>query len=68
MNLIYIGKDFYWESGTMMSSLYDESGKRMDWGFVGIALERGEEVHIRQATPEEKEPFYKRFFELKKNS
>ena len=57
MNLIYIGDDFYTESGTMMSSIYkiEKSGSlsRSDWGFVQIALEKGEEIHIRQATDSE---------------
>ena len=56
MNLVYIGDKFYNKSGTIMSSIYEVVGKnlkRSDWGFVKIALGNGEEIHIRQATPEE---------------
>lgn len=60
MKLVYIGDKFYHESGTMMSSLYTEDGQRSDWGFVNIALRRGEEVQIRQATSEELERYEKR--------
>lgn len=54
MKLIYIGDHFYTESGTMMSPIYAEDGCRSDWGKVQIALERGDEVHIRQATDAER--------------
>jgi hypothetical protein len=53
MKLIYIGEDFYWESGTAMSSIYTEDGQRSDWGFVTIALQGGEHVEIRPATSDE---------------
>jgi len=50
MKLIYIGDHFYMESGTIMSSIYTETGERSDWGKVQMALKDGEEVEIRQAT------------------
>lgn len=53
MELIYIGDKFYRESGTMMSPIYDVYGNRQDWGFVNVALQYGESVHIRPATGEE---------------
>lgn len=59
MKLFYIGDDFYADSGTMMSSIYHEekapSGNyyRSDWGKVNLALQGGDEVHIRQATDKE---------------
>jgi hypothetical protein len=53
MELIYIGERFYRDSQTMMSSIYDIEGGRQDWGKVQIALQRGESVHIRPATPGE---------------
>lgn len=59
MDLIYIGPEFYFESGTIMSSLYEIEGNRQDWGFVQVALRKGESVHIRPATEEEKKPFRK---------
>lgn len=53
MELIYIGDRFYYESKTVMSSIYNINGHRSDWGFVQIALRDGESVHIRPATQEE---------------
>jgi len=53
MNIIYVGQKFYNQSGSIMSSMYTEDDKRMDYGFLQIALENGEEVFIRQATAEE---------------
>ncbi len=50
MELIYIGNRFYNESKSVMSCVYDINGNRSDWGFVEIALRRGESVHIRPAT------------------
>ena len=65
MNLIYIGDKFYRESQTMMASLYTENGKRYDWGFVGRALENGEEIHIRQANKTEIDYYNKKLKELR---
>ncbi|HUU90512.1 MAG TPA: hypothetical protein VM238_04800 [Phycisphaerae bacterium] len=65
MNLIYIGEHFYLDSGTAMSSIYTEDGQRMDWGFVQIELERGEDVHIRQATADERKPYLARLAHLR---
>ncbi len=56
MNVIHIGNKFYFESGTMMGANYihDENGyTRTDWGKIGLALEAGEEVHIRPANAHE---------------
>ena len=57
MKVIYIGEHYYSKSRTLMSSVYqvDESNtfKRTDWGFIQVALQRGEEVHIRPANEEE---------------
>ena len=53
MKLIYVGEDFYYQSGTIMSRLYTEDGQRSDWGNVTLALIQGKEVHIRPATTEE---------------
>jgi len=60
MKLIYIGDHFYRESRTTMSPIYTEDGKRSDWGFVRIALSKGENVEIRQATVLER-----KFYETK---
>ena len=53
IKLIYIGNRFYSESGTVMSPIYTEAGERYDFGFAAAALANGEEISIRQATPEE---------------
>lgn len=55
MKLVFIGDDFYHNSGTIMSSLYTEDGQRSDWGKVKIALRNGEKVCIRPATEKELE-------------
>jgi len=55
--LVYIGNKFYHESGTVMSSIYKENGERYNWGLVSVALEKGNQITIRQATPKEKEHY-----------
>lgn len=59
MKVIFVGNDYYCESGTRMSNVYqiDDIGglERTDWGFIQAALAKGEEVHIRPATKEELE-------------
>lgn len=55
VELFFIGDEFYFKSGTSMSSLYGVATKeRWDWGFVSVALKDGREVHIRPATAEER--------------
>lgn len=52
LNLVH-RRSFYSDSNTRMSSLYNITSKyweRWDWGNVEIALEAGQEVHIRPAT------------------
>lgn len=50
-NLIYVGEKYYEQSKSMMSSLYEEGTlERWDWGFVNVALRKGEPVNIRPAT------------------
>jgi hypothetical protein len=66
MNLIYIGRKFYSESSTIMSSIYDIEGRRQDWGSVERSLERGEEIHIRQASRIEMEHYEKELEKIKK--
>ncbi len=53
VNLIYIGDKFYGESSTAMSPLYTVEGDRYDYGFMQIALARGDEINIRQANKKE---------------
>lgn len=64
--LIYIGDNFYFESGTSMSSIYTVDGRRFDWGFVRVALENGESVHIRPATTEERNNYEARLNQLRR--
>jgi hypothetical protein len=54
MNLIFIGLEYYIESGTSMSPIYHEgTWMRSDWGKAEIALGKGETVTIRPATTDE---------------
>lgn len=54
INLFYIGDNFYWDSGTSMSSIYEiGTGVRYDWGFVQGDLRDGKTVNIRPANKEE---------------
>ena len=66
MNLIYIGDHFYPESGTMMSPIYTEDGRRSDWGFVQCALRDGATVNIRQATQAERDHYEAQLSRLKR--
>lgn len=65
MKLIYIGDHFYWQSGSAMSSLYTEDGRRSDWGFIQTALKNGEPVEIRPATNAERAPYEARLTRMK---
>lgn len=52
--LIYVGDKYYMESGTMLSTLYEEgTWSRYDWGFVQRDLREGIPITIRPATKEE---------------
>ena len=64
MELIYIGENFYGDSGTIMSSIYTVDGERSHWGKVQLALEKGESVHIRPATDLELLPYKNKLIEL----
>lgn len=66
LRVYYIGDNFYYDSGTMMSSIYLESGMRTDWGKVQIALKEGMEVHIRQANDAEMFAAYRKLAEIQK--
>ena len=69
MNCVYIGDRFYRESGTMISPVYeikDGGYSRTDWGFIQIALEKGEELHIRPAMVDEISFFEKKMEECNK--
>jgi hypothetical protein len=52
--LIFIGNNYYSESGSWMSSLYEEgTWSRYDWGFVQRDLGEGIPITIRPATEDE---------------
>lgn len=53
LKLIYIGDDYYFKSGSIMSSIYMESGERTDWGKVCVVLDEGKSVFIRPAMADE---------------
>jgi len=62
VNVIFIGEKFYFESGTIMSSIYeltDNKYERTDWGKVQINLQKGVCVNIRPANEEELNVFNK---------
>lgn len=53
MKVVYFfGDEYYQKSGTMMGSLYTESGKRYDWGFLQRDVRNGEDVVVKPATRE----------------
>jgi hypothetical protein len=64
VKLIYIGSNFYMESGTMLSCIYTEDGQRSDWGHVESILRHGGSVEIRQATPAEILPYQRQLTEI----
>jgi hypothetical protein len=54
LSLYYIGDEFYRNSDSMMSSIYEvRTHKRYHWGFVTTALSSGIKVSIRPATKKE---------------
>lgn len=65
LKLIYIGDNFYRESGTVMSSIYEENGDRSDWGKVQIALKGGQKVSIRPAEKDELDCYETKLINLK---
>jgi len=68
MKLVYIGDHFYPESGSIMSSIYTEDGRRSDWGQVQMALKRGESIEIRQSTLNERKPYEEELTQIKENA
>jgi hypothetical protein len=49
VKLIWHGGDIYMRSGTALSGLEDDFGRRWDWGTIQVALEAGTEIEITQA-------------------
>jgi len=53
-SVLYIGHDYYFNSGTAMGSLYtEELLHRSDWGKITQHLDEKNHVHIRPATVQE---------------
>lgn len=69
--IVFIGNEFYYESGTMMSCVYEKTNdkyKRTDWGFIQIALEEGYDINMRPATEEEMKMFKEKLCKFKKKT
>lgn len=66
IELIFIGDDFYLQSGTSMSCIYTVDGHRYDWGFVQRDLRAGKSITIRPATVEELQPYIQHLNEIRR--
>lgn len=58
--IVFIGSNYYADSKSFMSCIYEKIGdeyKRFDWGFFEIALQKGENIFVRQATKDEAQMF-----------
>jgi hypothetical protein len=66
MELIYIGRKFYEESCTVMSSIYSIDGNRSDWNQVQATL-GGENINIRPATLKEMNIYNEKLKNIKKD-
>lgn len=64
---IWIGRKFYWDSGTRMSSMTLESGERFDLSDVEKVLEDGNTLTIRPCTDAELGQAYRRLREYRRN-
>jgi hypothetical protein len=54
INLFYIGDDYYFNSGSIISCIYEVGTyKRYDWGLVNNALINMESINIRPADDKE---------------
>lgn len=67
INLVFIGDHFYSESGSAMSPLYTEEGRRYDFSLIQRDLAAGKEVRIRQATQAEKDKYEARLSRMKRD-
>lgn len=69
LEVVFIGMDFYMNSGSIMSSVYtveDEQYTRYDFGFLQRDLAAGKEIVIRQATEEEMKIFEDKLSRIKR--
>lgn len=65
MKLIYIGPQFYFESGTIMSPFYTEDGARSSLNEIESHLIKGGTVTCRPATAAEVGHYEQKLRELK---
>lgn len=72
--VVYIGDQFYSQSGSVMSSVYEvrtvdgkKEYKRYDYGFLQSDLANGIRVNMRPATDKELGMFYKALERTKKD-
>jgi len=66
---VFIGQDFYYDSSTIMSSVYELEWNskitvRSDWGKIQQLLANGYEIHIRQANPGELVNFQRKLIDI----
>ena len=69
--IVFIGDRFYYDSGTVMSNIYEVTPggfKRYDWGFMQRNLEMGEAHFVRKAANEEMEYFEKKLKKIEKTN
>ena len=71
----FIGQDFYWKSGTMMSSIYkvygsekDMTYERYDWGKMELDLAKGYAIEIIPAPEKFKKIMQKKLEEMKEEA
>jgi hypothetical protein len=60
MNIIYIGRKFFFESSGRLSFFYTEEGHRTDIHFIETELIKGNSVNIRPANTHELSYYQKR--------
>lgn len=75
IKVYFIGQEFYWKSGSMMSSIYkvygtgkDMTYERYDWGKMEIDLANGYAVEIIPAPESFKEIMQKKLEDLQKEA
>lgn len=64
IEVIFLGSEFYRDSGTRLGNLYTTSGKRMDMAKIEALALQGNTITIRPATLAEKQPYTDRLVEI----
>jgi hypothetical protein len=60
----FLGRGYYFKSGSSIGMLYSEAGERYDWGRIELEIEQGKEILIKPATPKMHEWANKRLLEI----